>query len=93
MEETEDGEVRRAISVSLEIKRFQEEINKVEVIEVSQLNDRDTDIWIREHQILERKVTIKCRKLTPFQRFRAPRIPDEEGKEHFFDGSLEDATR
>ena len=30
MEETEDGEVRRAISVSLEIKRFQEEINKVE---------------------------------------------------------------
>lgn len=40
-----------------------------------------------------RRVTVKCRKLTPFQRFRAPRIPDGDGKEHFFDGSPEDATR
>ena len=40
-----------------------------------------------------RRVTYKCRKLTPFQRFRAPRIPDGDGKEHFFDGSPEDATR
>ena len=40
-----------------------------------------------------RKVAVKCRKLTPFQRFRQPRLPENESKEHFFDGTPEDATR